>query len=232
MKKLRISTFIVAVMMSVFSPSLAKMTQAAPAASNTSLIGIGIGTGVAFVAPVGLNSDLFKEFMCELKRGLEPVEVTTIETVFKSLMLKQKVLIGEAAYDVNVTKWHEAWYGSVTMKTDVKYVAKYSTDLKDMHLSWNGNQNTITITLPTTVIESIEQKQFNQNVSYSRTRIFFSAQTREGFARSTREQAKSESMRLAEQQLAVVRVNGLAALQQMLEEKFQLVKPGIKVIVR
>ena len=146
--------------------------------------------------------------------------------------MEQKVLIGETTLKAEVIKWNEAWYGSITMKTNVKYLAKYTSDMRDVSLSWDASRNTITIVLPETLVESVEQTDFVQDVSYSRARIFFAAHTREALANATRQTARAEAKRLAEEQIAGIRADGIAALQAVLEEKLQQVKPGIKVIVK
>jgi hypothetical protein len=117
------------------------------------------------------------------------------------------------------------------MKTNVKSRATYTTDLRDLKLVWDAARNTITIILPETRVDSIEDTEWDERVSYTRARIIFSACTRQALAKATRLEVKAQSRMEAGKHIARIRAECVKALQSVLEEKFQEIKPGIKVLV-
>jgi len=232
MKPIRISSLALAVVLCTFAVPLSRTAHAGTPAKREVPRGHVSDCIGPIAIPILMKAPFWDKFIEAVKDAFKSKEVTAWKVVLDSLKVEQKVLIGETTLNTEIIKWHEAWYGSITMKTNVKYLAKYTSDMRDVSLSWDASRNTITIVLPETIVESVEQTEFVQDVSYSRLRIFFAAYTREALANATRQVARAESKRVAEEQIAEIRADGVAALQSVLEEKLQQVKPGITVIVK
>ena len=231
MKATRISTVVLTLVLGVFASPFSLTATAALPINPKSAQSPVVAAVPVIAIPILIEAIPWDKFIAAVKEAFKSREVTAWKVVMDSLKAERKVLIGETTLNTEIVKWHEAWYGSITMKTKVKYRAKYASDLRDVKLAWDDTQNTVTIVLPETRVESVEQMEFVQDVSYSRVRILFAAHTREALANATRRQARTESKKEAEKHIAKIRAEGIAALQSALEEKLQHVKPGIKVIV-
>jgi|GEM_PF-2374907 len=140
-----------------------------------------------------------------------------------------KLLVAEAQISTQVMKWQEESYGSITIKTDVVSRVTYAVDLKKVKLRWDEEKKVVVVALPDIQVDSIEYKQWDPTVSYTRARKWFASDTRAALEAQIRETVKAEVRKEAEKYLTDVRLKYLTALRLAAKERIKDLSPNVEI---
>lgn len=141
-----------------------------------------------------------------------------------------KLIVAEAEVTNQVTKWQEATYGSITMKTDVVSRVTYSIDLSKVRTRMDKDRKAVVVTLPPVQVDSIEHTKWDTHVTFTRVRKFFSSDTRAALEATTRSAVKADARKEAEKYLFEVRAKYLEAIRKASEKKLADVSTEVRVV--
>ncbi|HAA69540.1 MAG TPA: hypothetical protein DCE55_10395 [Planctomycetaceae bacterium] len=169
-----------------------------------------------------------------LKKGAatnQDGSISNVEVVdFKA---ESKLVIAQLTLDTENTQFRARWYGSITINTKVTSLATCTLQLRDIHLKWDREKNTVLVTLPEITVDTIQNDpgQWHESVMYTGIGKPFFIDSRNELGAKARTEIAKKTRSEAEKQLAAIRIDCIKSLQAALEEKLGEIAPNVHIRV-